>query len=88
MDESLIPSEDDDEPSVSPPRIVHVSKPESDTPPDRPIRLTPRYPDSLDHHHGAWEAEAMQANANRLSRARNNLHRKLNAAKDKRVVKC
>lgn len=61
---------------------------EPDTPPDRPIRLTPRYPDSLDAQHSAWQTEAMQADAKRLSRARNNLHRKLSAAKDKRVVKC
>ena len=61
---------------------------ESDTPSDRPIRLTPRYPDSLDEQHSAWQTEAMQANAKRLSRARNNLHQKLSAAKNKRVVKC
>ena len=61
---------------------------ELDTPPDRPIRLTPRYPDSLDAQHSAWQTEAMQAKAKRLSRARNNLHQKLSAAKDRRVVKC
>jgi len=61
---------------------------ESDTPPDRPIRLTPRYPDSLDGHHSAWQTEAMQADAKRLSKAKASLHRKLSAAKEKRVVKC
>ena len=68
MDPSLIPS-DDDEPSVSPPR----------TPPARPVRLTPHYPDS---------PAGTEADAKRLSKAKASLHRKLNAAKDKRVVKC
>jgi len=57
---------------------------ESDTPPARPIRLTPRYPDSPDAQHSAWETEAMQADAKRLSKAKASLQRKLNAAKGKR----
>lgn len=57
---------------------------ESDTPPARPIRLTPRYPDSLDAQHSAWQTEAMKADAKRLSRAKASLQRKLSAAKGKR----
>lgn len=66
---------------------------ESDTPPDCPIRLTPQYPNSplataADYAKMARNEDAAKADAKRLSRAKDNLRRKLSAAKDKRVVKC
>ena len=62
---------------------------ESDTPHARPVKITPQYPDSppgtaASHAKMVNNAEA---DAKRLSRAKNNLHRKLSAAKNKRVVK-
>jgi hypothetical protein len=61
---------------------------ESDTPPARPlglIRLTPRYPDSPPGT--AWQTEAMEADAKRRSKAKASLHRKLDAAKNKRAAR-
>ena len=65
---------------------------ESDTPHARPIKITPQYPDSppgtaADYAKMVSNVEVAKADAKRLSRAKDNLHRKLSAAKNKRVVK-